>query len=366
MKEHIEANQAVEDVEAPAVETRDTETPLDKNVRLMSPTRMIVRRFFRSKLSVIGIIMLAALFLFCFLGPVVYDTWGEIEVDESPMVEYTSKTIEYEKNGKTHTIYQITEKTEKENALAPMSSVHPLGTDETGYDVLTRLMYGGRISLLIGFISVFIITVLGIIMGGIAGYFGGVVDNVIMRICDILMCIPGFPIMLVFGTVLTAFGEMDSPNVIQNVMGNPQYRIYFLMAFLTLFSWPGTARLVRGQILSLREQEYMVAAEAMGYSTARKIFKHLVPNVMPQLIVSMTLSLGSMILYEASLSFLNMGVQPPYAAWGTMINAASDLNILENYINIWAPPGICIVVAVLGFNFVGDGLRDALDPKARR
>lgn len=138
------------------------------------------------------------------------------------------------------------------------------------------------------------------------------------------------------------------------------------MAFLTLFSWPGTARLVRGQILSLREQEYMVAAEAMGYSTARKIFKHLVPNVMPQLIVSMTLSLGSMILYEASLSFLNMGVQPPYAAWGTMINAASDLNILENYINIWAPPGICIVVAVLGFNFVGDGLRDALDPKARR
>ncbi len=366
MKERIEANQAVEEMENPAAETQDTETPLDKNVRLMSPTRMIVRRFFRSKLSVIGIVMLVALFLFCFLGPVVYDTWGEIEVDESPMVEYTSKTIEYEKNGKTHIVYQITEKTEKENALAPMSSTHPLGTDETGYDVLTRLMYGGRISLLIGFISVFIITVLGIIMGGLAGYFGGVVDNVIMRICDILMCIPGFPIMLVFGTVLTAFGEMESPNVIQNVMGDPQYRIYFLMAFLTLFSWPGTARLVRGQILSLREQEYMVAAEAMGYSTARKIFKHLVPNVMPQLIVSMTLSLGSMILYEASLSFLNMGVQPPYAAWGTMINAASDLNILENYINIWAPPGICIVVAVLGFNFVGDGLRDALDPKARR
>ena len=366
MKERIETNQTVEEMEISAVETQDVETPLDKNVRLMSPTRMIVRRFFRSKLSVIGIVMLVALFLFCFLGPVVYDTWGEIEVDESPMVEYTSKTIEYEKNGKTHTIYQITEKTEKENALAPMSSTHPLGTDETGYDVLTRLMYGGRISLLIGFISVFIITVLGIIMGGLAGYFGGVVDNVIMRICDILMCIPGFPIMLVFGTVLTAFGEMESPNVIQNVMGDPQYRIYFLMAFLTLFSWPGTARLVRGQILSLREQEYMVAAEAMGYSTARKIFKHLVPNVMPQLIVSMTLSLGSMILYEASLSFLNMGVQPPYAAWGTMINAASDLNILENYINIWAPPGICIVVAVLGFNFVGDGLRDALDPKARR
>ena len=362
----IENNQAIEETKNPAIETQEADEPLDRNVRLMSPTQMVVRRFFRSKLSVIGIIMLVSLFLFCFLGPVVYNKWGEIEVDQSPIVEYTTKTIEYQKNGKTYTIYQITEKTEKENALAPLSAEHPLGTDETGYDVLTRLMYGGRISLIIGFISVFIITVLGVIMGGIAGYFGGVVDNIIMRLCDILMCIPGFPIMLVFGTVLTAFGELENPTIIQDVMGDPRYRIYFLMAFLTLFSWPGIARLVRGQILSLREQEYMVAAEAMGYSTGRKIFKHLVPNIMPQLIVSMTLSLGSMILYEASLSFLNMGVQPPYAAWGTMINAASDLNILENYINIWAPPGICIVVAVLGFNFVGDGLRDALDPKARR
>ena len=127
-----------------------------------------------------------------------------------------------------------------------------------------------------------------------------------------------------------------------------------------------TARLVRGQILSLREQEYMVAAEAMGYSTGRKIFKHLVPNVMPQLIVQMTLSLGSMILYEASLSFLGIGAPPEYPAWGTLINVANDSQILESYFNIWGPPGICIVIAVLGFNFVGDGLRDALDPKMRR
>ena len=366
MKDHNENNQNVVENEVVAEEVQEADAPLDRNVQLMSPARMVIRRFFRSKLSVIGIIMLVALFLFCFAGPLVYTEWGEIEVDESPMVEYTTKVIEYEKNGQTFIIYQVTEKIEKENALAPLSSTHPLGTDETGYDVLTRLMYGGRISLIIGFIAVFIITVLGIIMGGIAGYFGGVVDNVIMRICDILMCIPGFPIMLVFGTVLTAFGEMDDPSAVQAIMGDPQYRIYFLMAFLTLFSWPGTARLVRGQILFLREQEYMVAAEAMGYSTTRKIFKHLIPNVMPQLIVSMTLSLGSMILYEASLSFLNMGVQPPYAAWGTMINAAKDLNILENYMNVWAPAGICIVIAVLGFNFVGDGLRDALDPKARR
>ncbi len=366
MNEYIENDQIVEEKDTSVADEQELDTPLDRNVRLMSPTRIIMRRFFRSKLSVIGLVMLVALFLFCFLGPVVYNKWGEIEVDKSPIVEYTSKTIKYEKNGHTYTAYQITEKTEKENALAPMSAAHPLGTDKSGYDVLTRLMYGGQISLIIGFISVFIITIIGVIMGGIAGYFGGAVDNLVMRICDVLMCIPGFPIMLVFGTVLTAFGEMENPTALQALMGNPRYRIYFLMAFLTLFSWSGTARLVRGQILYLREQEYMVAAEAMGYSTARKIFKHLVPDIMPQLIVSMTLSLGSMILYEASLSFLNMGVQPPYAAWGTMINAASDMNILENYINVWAPPGICIVIAVLGFNFVGDGLRDALDPKSRR
>ena len=185
--------------------------------------------------------------------------------------------------------------------------------------------------------------------------FGGTVDGVIMRICDILMCLPGFPILLIIGTLLDSMGVPS------------QLRIYYLMAYLTLFSWPGTARLVRGQILSLREQEYMVAAEAMGYSTSRKIFKHLVPNVMPQLIVSMTLSLGSMILYEASLSYLNMGVRAPYAAWGTMINiVAEDQYILENFFNVWGPPGLCIILAVLGFNFVGDGLRDALDPKMRR
>ena len=167
----------------------------------------------------------------------------------------------------------------------------------------------------------------------------------------------GIPILLIVSTALSS-DQYDIPT---------EYRIYLLMAFLSLISWPGGARLVRGQILSLREQEFMVAAEAMGYSTSRKIFKHLIPNVMPQLIVSMTLSLGSMILYEATLSYLGMGVQPPYAAWGTMINVIStNQDILKNYPHVWVPAGVCIVIAVLGFNFVGDGLRDALDPKARR
>ena len=222
-------------------------------------------------------------------------------------------------------------------------------------DIFTRLMYGGRLSLMISFLAVFLTSALGIIMGGIAGYYGGAVDNVIMRICDVLMCLPTLPLMLIIGTVLDSNGVPS------------EYYIYLLMGLLSLFSWTGMARLVRGQILSLREQEYMVAAEAMGYSTPRKIFKHLIPNVLPQILVSMTLSLGSMILYESTLSYLNLGVRVPYASWGTMVQIISSRpDILQNNFNVWGPSGICIIIAVLGFNFIGDGLRDALDPKQRR
>ena len=360
-------------------EVVDTYMPLDKNLRLMSPTMMVVRRFFRSRLSIVGLVMVISLFLFSFVGPLFLSElptmveiggverpvftanngkWGETELDASGKVTIgVPVPVTYEKDGVTYTIYQTLETQHQYNSLAAPSKDHLLGTDDQGYDVFVRLMYGGRISLIISFLSVFLVTVFGIILGGIAGYYGGAVDTVIMRICDVLMCLPGVPILLIVSTAL------DSPQY-----GIPaEYRIYLLMAFLSLISWPGGARLVRGQILSLREQEFMVAAEAMGYSTSRKIFKHLIPNVMPQLIVSMTLSLGSMILYEATLSYLNMGVKAPYAAWGTMINIIStNQDILQNYPNVWVPAGICIVIAVLGFNFVGDGLRDALDPKARR
>ncbi len=343
-------------INEPIVENSEREEEsFDKNVRLMSPTRMVIRRFFRSKLSIVGLVMIIALFLFCWIGPLVYNTWGQAESDTSGKTEYTEHAVTFEKDGKTYTFHQVVEVKKSLNNLAPPDSDHPLGTDKSARDVLIRLMYGGRISLTVSFLAVFITTFFGIIFGGIAGYFGGVVDNAIMRICDILICLPGFPILLIVGTLIDAAGI------------DLKFKIYYLMAFLTIISWPGTARLVRGQILSLREQEYMIAAEAMGYSTVRKIFKHLIPNVIPQLIVAMTLSLGSMILYEASLSYLGLGAPEEYAAWGTMINiVAEDQNILQNYFNVWGPPGICIILAVLGFNFVGDGLRDALDPKMRR
>lgn len=332
------------------------EDALDKNVRLMSPTQMVVRRFFRSKLSILGLVMIVSLFLFCWVGPLVYTQWSPYDKDYSTKISYDPPaTITYEANGQTYSFVQVVQTEKDLNSLAAPSAKHPLGTDKVGRDVLARLMKGGQISLTVSFLAVFIIMIIGVIFGGIAGYFGGGVDNTIMRICDILMCLPGFPVLMIVGTLIDA-------------MGIPlKDKIYWLMGFLTLISWSGTARLVRGQILSLREQEYMVAAEAMGYSTGRKIFKHLVPNVMPQLIVSTTLSLGSMILYEASLSYLGLGAPEDYAAWGTMINiVAEDQDILQNFFNVWGPPGLCIIIAVLGFNFVGDGLRDALDPKMRR
>lgn len=333
-------------------EDNEAEELHENTVKLMTPMQMVLRRFFRSKLSIVGLVMIVALFLFCWLGPVIYTKWNSTEVDNTGKVEYSQIAVKDE-NGNI-LFYEVVETGKTNNYFAKPDKNHPMGTDKNARDVLARLMVGGRISLAISFLSVFAITILGVIFGGIAGYFGGAIDNIIMRICDILMCLPGFPILLIVGTLVEAAGI------------DLQYRIYYLMAFLTLISWSGTARLVRGQILSLREQEYMVAAEAMGYSTGRKIFKHLVPNVMPQLIVQMTLSLGSMILYEASLSYLGLGAPEEYAAWGTMINSANDVNILQNYFNIWGPPGICIIIAVLGFNFVGDGLRDALDPKMRR
>lgn len=349
----------LKDKETVSRETVDTELPLDRNVRLMSPTQMLLRRFFRSKLSIIGLVMVIGLFVFSFLGPLVYTQWGETDLDESGKTEYTTAITTYTVGGVEYTLHQTVEKTMKDNFLAAPSAEHPLGTDNQGYDVLARLMYGGRVSLLVSFMTVILLTVLGVIIGGIAGYFGGAVDNTIMRICDILMCLPGIPILLIISSAMDGWVSLGW---VEEGM-----RIYILMLFLTLISWPGTARLVRGQILSLREQEYMVAAEAMGFSTARKIFKHLVPNVMPQLIVQMSLSLGSMILYEATLSYLNMGIKAPYTAWGSMINIiTTDPNILQNYLNVWVPAGACIVIAVLGFNFVGDGLRDALDPKGRR
>ena len=327
----------------------------------LSPMMVVARRFFRSRLSLVGVILLAALFLFAFIGPPIMHMcgyqWEETETDRSPTIKRATTTLSYtttDAEGNEYTIIQFVEETVGINSYAPLSPSHPLGTDEKGMDILIRLMYGGRISLTLGFVVIILETLIGIIMGGISGYFGGKVDQVIMRVVDILNCIPTLPILLIASVVIDSW-EIE-----------PSMRIYYLMAIMTVFGWSGTARMVRGQILYLREQEFIVACEVMGIPVWRRIFKHLIPNIMPQLIVSMTLGLGGIILYESTLSYLGLGIPLPYAAWGTMISSSTDPITMASYPNLWVPAGILIVIAVLAFNFIGDGLRDAMDPKSRR
>ena len=332
------------------------EEKIEETYKEMSPFILILRRFFRSRLSVVGLVMLVFLFAFSFLGPLVYSKWGETEVDRTKVITIVEVEHTYiNEYGEEIVVIQELE-IETDNLKAKPSWDHLLGTDEKGMDVFVRLMYGGRISLAIGFIVVILETLLGVLLGGIAGYFGGKIDQLIMRIVDVFNCIPMLPILLIASAVLDSLSEFI----------NPSHRIYFLMLIITIFGWSGCARMVRGQILSLREQEFIVATEVMGLPTWRKIFKHLIPNVMPQLIVNMTLGLGGVILYESTLSYLGLGVQLPYAAWGTMISSSKDPVILTYYMNMWLPAGFMIVLAVLGFNFVGDGLRDAMDPKSKK
>jgi peptide/nickel transport system permease protein len=231
---------------------------------------------------------------------------------------------------------------------------HWMGTDGNGMDLLTRLMYGGRVSLLIGFIVVLIETFIGVILGGLSGYFGRWVDDLLMRLVDIFNCIPSLPLIIIIGAM------MDQMRV------DPTTRIMFLMLILGILGWPSIARLTRGQILSLREQEFMVATEASGLSVYRRIFKHLIPNVIPQLIVVSTMALGDVILMESTLSFLGLGVKYPFASWGNIINEVTNVYVMTNYWFVWIPAGFLILITVLAFNFIGDGLRDAFDPKMKR
>ncbi|MCB2179493.1 ABC transporter permease [bacterium] len=274
---------------------------------------------------------------------------------EFASIDSTGELIDFDIH-RMNANYYIRKMTETEviNMYEDPSSIHWLGTDNNGMDVITRLMYGGRVSLMVGFVVIIIEVAIGIVVGGISGFFGGAVDTALMRFVDLFNSIPFYPIVLIFGSV------MDTMNV------NPLYRIFLLMLVLGLLGWTGVARVVRGQILTLREQDFMVATEATGIRTSRRIFRHLIPNVMPLLIVNATAGLGGIIITEATLGFLGLGVKYPLASWGSIINTASDAFVMTNYWFMWIPAGSLILLTVLGFNFVGDGLRDAYDPKMNR
>lgn len=233
------------------------------------------------------------------------------------------------------------------------SSEHLLGTDEQGRDVLLRIALGGRISILVGLLAATVTVVLGSVIGGIAGYYGGWLDNLLMRFAEIIYSVPFYPTVISISAALM-FGT-SSTN-----------KILIVMFLIGILSWPGLARIVRGQILSLREQEFMLATEALGLSDVSRIVRHLIPNVLPYIIVNATLSMASAILTEASLSFIGLGVAPPTPTWGNMVERARAPQVFNNYYWMWIPPGLMIMLTVVSINLLGEGLRDALDPKGSR
>jgi peptide/nickel transport system permease protein len=228
--------------------------------------------------------------------------------------------------------------------LQPPAWDHPMGTDDLGRDVLTRILFGARISLLVGFVAVGIATFIGVVLGALAGYYGGWVDNLIMRFVDIMLCFPTFFLIL----AVVAFLEPS---------------IWNIMIIIGLTSWMGVARLVRAEFLSLREREFVLAARACGARDGRIIFRHLLPNALSPVLVSATLGVAGAILTESALSFLGIGVQPPTPSWGNMLIVGKQTLGTAWWLSAF--PGLAILVTVLGYNLLGEGIRDALDPRMR-
>ncbi len=245
------------------------------------------------------------------------------------------------------------------NQYALADAAHILGTDEAGRDVLLRLLYGGRISLLIGLVAAVGAATIGTTVGLVAGYHGGRLDTLLMRTTDGVIALPILPLLIVLAAVdLTKVGL---PTAIVNGESISLYRIVFIIAVV---GWTTVARLVRSATLSVRSREFVRAAEALGASPARIMLRHILPNVVSPIIVATTLSVGAIILLESVLSFLGLGIQPPVASWGNMLSNAQEL--INRAPRLAVLPGLMIFVTVMAFNFLGDGLQDALDPRATR
>jgi peptide/nickel transport system permease protein len=275
--------------------------------------RDIFRRFIANRFAVAGGVIVAALFMISFFAPYI--------------TPYAPDDLD---------AYHV---------LLPPSSSHWLGTDELGRDVLTRIIYGARISLKVGFVAVGIATVIGTTAGLVAGYFGRWVDQVLMRLVDIMLCFPTFFLIL-------AVIAMLEPS------------IWYIMIVIGLTGWMGVARLVRAEVLSLRERDFILAARGLGASDLRIIFRHIFPNALAPVLVAATLGVAGAILTESALSFLGIGVQPPTPSWGNMLTAGKDYLEFAWWLSLF--PGLAILVTVIAYNLVGEGLRDALDPKISR
>jgi len=277
-----------------------------------SPDKLALRRFIRNPIAVIGVIALLIAVLASLLAPII-----------SP---YPPNAID---------LAAVRQ--------AP-SADHLLGTDSTGRDVFSRMLAGGQISLLVGFSAALMAVAIGTLAGVAAGWFGGIIDAFISRVIDIMLSVPAVLVIIVLAGVI-------GPSV------------PMLIIVIAGLAWPAPARIARSVVLSLREEEFVQAARAFGSRTGYIIFRHLVPGVLPPIVVSATLLVAEAVLLESSLSFLGAGVQPPESSWGNMLNEAQSLTVLSSMPWLWVPPGLMIAITVLSAMAVGDGIRDAIDPR---
>ena len=269
-------------------------------------------RFRRNRLALSGLILVLSLFLISLLAP-----W---------LAPYDPNFIDIKA------------------ILMPPSSLHPMGTDSLGRDVLSRIIYGSQISLKVGFVAVGLATIIGVLLGAVAGYYGGWVDNLLMRLVDLMLCFPTFFLILAVIAVL-------------------EPSIWNIMIIIGLTSWMGVARLVRAEFLTLREREFVQAARALGAKDGRIIFKHLLPNALAPVMVSATLGVAGAILTESALSFLGLGVQPPTPSWGNILTAGKDNIEIAWWLSVF--PGLAILITVMGYNLLGEGIREAIDPRLK-
>lgn len=278
-----------------------------------NPWQYAWQRYKKNHLAMLSLIVLGLLILFAFVGPLIsrYNYFA----------------------------------TDLDHIFLTPSWIHPFGTDDLGRDIMTRIMYGGRISLVIGFISVLINLVIGVTYGAVSGYFGGSVDNVMMRAVDIIYCVPD---LLYIILIMVVFGQGGLLSVI---------------IVLGIINWTAMARIVRGQILSIKEREYVLAARALGANTQRVLVKHLIPNTMGPIIVTVALQIPTAIFMEAFISFIGIGIMPPQVSWGSM--AAAARQSIPSHPNLLLFPSLAIAVTMLALNFIGDGLRDVFDPQMK-
>lgn len=291
-----------------APDTRDDARPVGREE---SALRRIVRRYLRHRMAVVGLVVFGLLLLMAVFAPL--------------LAPYDPNRIFAEFD-------------------AAPTQAHLLGTDSVGRDVVSRLVYGARVSLTVGVGAVAVYVIIGVTLGLLAGYYGRWVDGVVMRITDVFMSFPYFMVILVLVSVI-------GPSLLN------------ITTVIGLMAWPPIARLVRGSVLSIKRAEYVQAGVSLGYGTPRILFRHILPNVLSPIVVNATFGVAQAIILESGLSFLGLGVRPPAASWGNMLKEAQSITVLATQLWLWVPAGLMILIAVLAINFVGDGLRDAMEAR---